>query len=124
MLPDGPAYTAEQLERLKKVYDELTGLFEERREYAEGLAKKTRQGQPLNEQELKDMALFHRVTENIGQLEASIVGELSAQIIGISENIKLKARDGDIDAMLKWQKIEPLYHWYMKIYTEKALPRN
>jgi hypothetical protein len=124
MLPDGVPYTEEQLYEMTKLYDELKAQFMEHKDYAQGLVMRGQNGEQLSEKEVKDLSLFVKVSETLTGLEDLIVGELSASIIGICEEAKLRAKEGDKEWMDRWERMQPIYKWYMEIFAQRALPKN
>ncbi len=124
MLPEGTPYTEEQIIDMTRLYDELKAQFMQHKDYAQALLLKGQNGNALNEQEVKDLGLFVKVSETLNGLEELIVGELSASIIGVCEEAKLKARDGDKEWVAKWERMQPIYKWYMEIFAQRALPKN
>jgi hypothetical protein len=124
MLPEGKAYTEEELQEMINLYNELKIQFLQHREYATILLNRVQEGEQLNEAEKKDMSLFIKVSETLNGMEEMIVGELSANILGICEEAKLKAKDGDKEWMEKWERMQPIYKWYMEIFAKRGLPKN
>jgi hypothetical protein len=124
MLPEGKPYTEEQLQEMIRLYNELKQQFVTHRDYASTLLTRVQEGGQLNDQEKKDMMLFIKVSETLNGMEESILGELSANILGICEEAKLKAKDGDQEWMVKWERMQPIYKWYMEVFAERTLPKN
>ena len=124
MLPEGTAYTEEQIMEMTKLYDELKMQFLQHKDYAQALLIKGQNGEQLDEKQVQDLGLFVKVSETLNGLEELIVGELSASIIGVCEEAKLKARDGDQEWVAKWERMQPIYKWYMEIFAQRALPKN
>ena len=124
MLPEGTPFTEEQMQEMIRLYEELKGQFLSHRDYAQALFIRMNNGDQLNEKEIQDLGLFVKVSEALNGLEELILGELSANIIGICEEARMKAREGHREWEEKWEKIQPIYKAYMEIYTQRALPKN
>jgi len=124
MLPEGKPYTEEQLREVITLYDELKLQFVKHRDYAQILLTRLNNGDQLNEKEVRDLSLFVKVSETISGLEELIIGELSANIIGICEEAKMRAKEGDVAWIGKWERMQPIYRAYMEIYTQRGLSNN
>lgn len=124
MLPEGTPYTEEQLQEMIRLYDELKSQFVVHRDYAQILLIRINNGDQLNEKEVHDLSLFVKVSETLNGLEELILGELSANIIGICEEARLKARDGDPEWMTRWDRMQPIYKAYMEIFAQRGISRN
>ena len=124
MLPEGTPYTEEQLQEMIRLYDELKAQFLNHKEYAQTLLIRVNNGDQLQEKEIQDLSLFVKVSETLNGLEELILGELSANIIGICEETKMRAKEGDKEWTAKWERMKPIYHAYMEIYTQKGLSKN
>lgn len=124
MLPDGTPFTEEQMQELTRLHDELREQFMKNKDYATGLIDRKIAGEELDEQERKDLRLFTQAGETLKALEEVIIGEMSANIIGICEDAKRRARDGDPHWVAKWERMQPVYRTYMTLFTERALPKN
>ena len=124
MLPEGTPYTEEQLQEMINLYEELKAQFVRHREYAETLLRRLQNGDQLLEKEVNDLSLFVKVSDTISGLEEMIVGELSASIIGICEEARLKSKEGHPEWVERWERMQPVYKAYMEIYTQRSLPKN
>lgn len=124
MLPEGTPYTEEQIQELTRLHEELRQHLLKHKEYAGSLLTRLNEGDHLDEQEAKDLSLFARVSETLQGLEELLIGELSATIIGICEDAKMRAKAGDPEWVAKWQRMQPMYHTYMQIFTQRGLPKN
>jgi len=124
MLPEGVPYTEEQLHEMIGLYDELKQQFVQHREYAQVLLTRLNNGDQLNAKEVQDLSLFVKVSETLSGLEELIIGELSANIIGICEEARMRAKEGDIAWIAKWERMQPIYRAYMEIYTQRGSSGN
>ena len=124
MLPEGTPYTEEQLQEMIKLYEELKSQFVVHRDYAQTLLVRINNGDQLTEKEVHDLSLFVKVSETLSGLEELILGELSANIIGICEEAKLRAKEGSPEWTARWERMQPIYHTYMEIYTQRGLSKN